>query len=251
MNKRRHKRLLFYPVRLYTARMQSGQDDITRRFEGVRNSTTFNRIVRQLGLGKKKVLDLGCGYGEYMALCGPGSLGVTTTLAEVEYGAKHGTRIVRSNVEELDKIPELQTEQFEAVWSNNLFEHLLAPHRFLNSLKRYATGDTLLVLGVPVVPFIPGLMRLKKFRGALSVAHINFFTKDTLKLTAERAGWSVVEARPFIFSNKVLDSLVSVIAPHIYLVAKNDPTFTYPDKKLKEWKDEPHYQYVLETTGQG
>lgn len=224
--------------------------DIEKRFANVKKSKTFNRILDRLTLRSKKVLDLGCGYGEHLSLCGDGSLGITTTLSEVAYGKEHAVRIAHGNAEELDKVPELQTERFDAIWSNNLFEHLLAPHRFLNSLKRYANDDTLLILGVPVVPAVPFLMRFKKFRGALAVSHINFFTKKTLHFTAERAGWKVLEARPFIFSNSALDALASIIAPHIYLVAKNDAGFKYPEKKLKEWEEEPHYSYVLETTGQ-
>jgi SAM-dependent methyltransferase len=233
------------------------QPDVQKRFANVQKSKTFIRIVQHLKLNDKKTLDLGCGFGEYMALCGKGSLGITTTLREVEYGNEHGKehgnggiRIIRGNVEALDIIPELQTERFEAIWSNNLFEHLLAPHLFLNSLKRYSEGSTQLILGVPVVPFFPGLMKITKFRGSLSSAHINFFTRKTLMLSVERAGWKILEARPFIFSNKFLDAIAGMFAPHIYVVALNDSNFKYPEKKLREWKDELHYNYVLETTGQ-
>ena len=196
------------------------------------------------------MLDLGCGYGEYLVMFGKDSLGVTTTLEEVEYGKQNSIRTVRGNVEELDKVTELQTERFEGIWSNNLFEHLLAPHRFLNSLKRYANDDALLVLGVPVVPAIPSLMNIRKFRGALAVSHINFFTRKTLQLTVERSGWEVLRIRPFIFSARWLDALAGLVAPHMYVVARNEASFKYTDKKLKEWKDESYYKYVLETTHQ-
>ncbi len=223
---------------------------VERRFDNLKKSATFARILDVLSLKSKKMLDLGCGYGEYLVAFGEGSLGITTTLEEVEYGKQHSIRIVRGNVEELAKVDELQTERFDGIWSNNLFEHLLAPHAFLNSLKRYANDDALLVLGVPVVPAIPSLMNIKKFRGALAVSHINFFTRKTLQLTAERAGWNVIQIRPFIFEAKWLDAIAGIVAPHVYVVARNDATFTYPDKKLKEWKDEPYYTYVLETTHQ-
>lgn len=201
-------------------------------------------------LAEKKVLDLGCGYGEHLSHFGDGSLGITTTREEVEYGKAHDLRIALGNVERFDLIPEMREERFDAVWSNNLFEHLLAPHRFLNSLKRYAADDTLLILGVPVVPSIPALMRVRKFRGALAVSHINFFTRRTLRYTVERAGWKVVDMRPFICTNAFLDRLAGTLAPHAYVIARNDAAFRYPEKKLKEWKDDEHYAYVLETVGQ-
>lgn len=214
-----------------------------KRFEPVNQSRTFNKILDILKLRNKKVLDLGCGFGEYLVKFGPDSVGVTTTLEEVEYGKARNIRIVRGNVELIEQLP-LQ-EQFEGIWANNLFEHLLAPHAFLMKLKTLAKEDTMLILGVPVVPRIASLMQLVKFRGALASAHTNFFTRETLKLTVERAGWKVKDIRPFTFSNSILDRLFSFFAPHLYVVAYNDQSFTYSEKKLKEWQDESLYQDLL------
>lgn len=218
------------------------------RFAPVATSKTFNRMLDVLKLRDTKTLDIGCGYGEYLVKFGSGSVGITTTLAEIEYGKNHGLNIVKGNAEHIDSLG-LDTS-FGAVWANNLFEHLLAPHAFLLKLKRVAKPNGLLILGVPVIPVIPTLMRIGRFRGALAVAHVNFFTRASLKLTVERAGWKVDEIRPFIFSNRFLDYLASHIAPHLYVVARNDVNFKYDPKKLKEWKDDPHYKHILDITGQ-
>jgi SAM-dependent methyltransferase len=218
-------------------------EDADKRFEPVNQSGTFNRILDILDLRKKKVLDLGCGYGEYLVKFGPQSLGITTTLHEIAYGKARNIRIAQGNVELIDSLN--LTEQFEAIWANNLFEHLLAPHAFLMKLKKVSLKNTLLVLGVPVVPRIASLMKINKFRGALAMAHVNFFTRETLKLSVQRAGWIVTDIRPFIFRNRLLDILASFFAPHLYVVAANNPDFTYDEKKLKEWQDEPHYKELL------
>jgi SAM-dependent methyltransferase len=214
-----------------------------KRFSPVDKSGTFNRILDVLSLRSKKVLDLGCGYGEYLVKFGKNSLGVTSTTDEVEYGRSRNIRIVKGNVELIENMN--LSERFEAIWANNLFEHLLSPHSFLMTLKTVSEDKTLLILGVPVVPRIASLMKITKFRGALAGAHINFFTRESLRLTVERGGWKVRDIRPFFFSNIVLDRLFSFFAPHLYVVAYNDATFSYPDKKLKEWQDEAHYDRVL------
>ncbi|MES2668684.1 MAG: methyltransferase domain-containing protein [Patescibacteria group bacterium] len=210
------------------------------RFKPVSSSRVFNRILTAFDLRTKKVLDLGCAYGEHLVHFGPGSLGITTTLDEVEYGARHGLHIAYGNVESLNL-----SEDFSVIWANNLFEHLLSPHAFLMRLKRSARPETLLILGVPVIPKVASLLRLKKFRGSLAVAHINFFTRESLRLTVERAGWRVREIRPFQFGNPLIDSLFGYLSPHLYVVAENNLDFAYHEKKLKEWKDDDHYAEVL------
>jgi len=217
------------------------------RFAPVKRSRVFNRICDTLALREKKVLDLGCGYGEYMQLFGGGSVGITTTPHEVEYGTARGIDIRLGNVERIDELG--LPRDFDAIWANNLFEHLLSPHSFLMKLKTLTKPEALLILGVPVVPVIPALMQLPKFRGALAHAHINFFTRRSLRLTVERAGWQVSAVRPFVATSRTADDALGAFMPHLYTVAKNDASFRYHDKKLKEWGD-PLYAPLLSITGQ-
>ncbi len=214
-----------------------------KRFEPVHKSRTFNTILDTLKLRNKKVLDLGCDYGEYLVEFDKMSVCVTSTLDEVEFGKQRNIRIVRGNVEFIDELG--LNESFEGIWANNLFEHLLAPHAFLIKLKTVADPKTTLILGVPVVPRIASLMKITRFRGALAGAHVNFFTRETLRLSVEKAGWKVHTVRSFYFKNALLDWFFSFFAPHLYVVAENNIDFKYPDKKLKEWKDEPHYAKVI------
>ena len=92
-------------------------------------------------------------------------------------------------------------------------------------------------------------MKLKKFRGALATPHINFFTKEAFRLTVQRAGWNVLDVRSFIFNSRTLDNTTNMLMPHLYLVAKNNPAYTYPPKKVKEWEDDLHYDSLLSIMG--
>ena len=224
------------------------QKPFQERFDAVAASGTFRRIVNCFNLSHKKVLDLGCGYGEYLSHFGKGSLGITTSREEVGVGEGRSLDIRFGNAEFLEEIS--LPVGIEAVWANNLFEHLLSPHAFLMKLKKNVVPDGLLILGVPVVPKVTALMSLGRFKGALASNHINFFTKKTLALTTERAGWCVLEARPFWFSPAWLDRLFVPLAPHLYVVAKNDAGFKYPEKKYNEWIADKHYQHLFEITGQ-
>ena len=223
-------------------------NDIKKRFKQVEGSHTFYNICNLFGLRNKKVLDIGCGYGQYLKHFGAGSVGVTTADDEVKFGKKNGLNIVFGNAEFLGET-NLNTE-FEAFWANNLFEHLLSPHAFLMNLKKFAKDDAVVILGVPVVPIFPWLLKLRWWRGPLASNHVNFFNVTTLKLTAQYAGWELLAVRPFIFKNSFLDILIRTFAPHMYVVAKNKKDFKYPPKKIHEWEGDEHYADLLKITNQ-
>ncbi|MCK5026834.1 MAG: class I SAM-dependent methyltransferase [Candidatus Pacebacteria bacterium] len=228
--------------------MEKDKEYIEKRFSWVKRSRTFKNIVRRFNLSNKKVLDIGCGDGHYLTHFGKGSVGVTTSLIEVEGSNNKNINIVLGNAEEIEKID--MKKDFDVIWANNLFEHLLSPHAFLMKLKNFSHSDTILILGVPVVPFPSVLSRLPKFRGSLASPHINFFTKKTLQHTIERAGWEILETRSFFFKLSLVDWCASVFMPHIYIVAKNKKDFLYPTKKVMEWKDMEYYRDILAITGQ-
>lgn len=219
------------------------QVQLSKRHKAVHTSRTFKRICNLFALQRKRVFDVGCGYGEYLAAFGPGSVGITTTHNEVLYGREHGLDIREGNAERLGSLS-LET-LFEVAWANNLLEHLLAPHEFLMRLRKTVEPDGMLILGVPVLPYPRVLMRLRRFRGALASNHINFFTHDSLKLTVTRAGWQVLEVRPFIFKNSVIDKALMLFMPHAYVVARSDASFKYPEKKVNEWVGEEAYAEIL------
>ncbi len=222
--------------------------NINDRFKKVSVSKTFGNILDTFNLPERKVLDLGCGYGEYLKLFGKGSVGITTTNEEVDFGQENNLNIKFGNVEKVESL--VLDTSFDVIWANNLFEHLLSPHAFLMKLKTISHKDTRIILGVPVVPKIVSLINTKYFRGVLASNHINFFTHTTLKLSAERAGWEVEEVRPFFYKNYFLDLILRPFSPHIYVVAKNNTTFAYAPKKLKEWITDDMYEPLLKITKQ-
>ena len=207
------------------------EEQIDRRFANVSRSKTFTNIVKTLNLDTKSVLDIGCSYGEFLPHFGEGSTGVTLVQEEVDVGIARGLDIQYGNIES----PEFSLEKkYDAIFANNIFEHLYSPHQFLRNIGQYLKSDGILILGVPCIPKISFLLVHKKFRGSLAVAHINFFTKETLEWTARRGGWKPFMNRGFRLKNIFLDSLLDLIYPHFYVVAHADKDFAYSKKRMKE-----------------
>src|SRR3989338_4977888 len=175
---------------------------IDKRFANVKRSKTFGNILRRFDLGNKKVLDVGCSYGEHLANFGAGSVGLTISAEEAEYGKAQGLDIRLGNIE--GEVVQIEG-QFDVIFANNILEHLFSPHHFLVEIKNYLAPEGLLILGVPCVPRFTSLTILAKFRGSLAASHINFFTRYSLVKTVERAGWYVLSARSFHFASPILD----------------------------------------------
>jgi SAM-dependent methyltransferase len=210
----------------------SDQKNIEKRFDAVSRSRTFRNIVGGFSLDRKRVLDIGCSYGEFLTHFGKGSVGFTIEPNEVLYAKTKGLDVRLGNIE-ADEC-DFAGEKFDVIFANNIFEHLLSPHMFLQKIPRYLGKDGLLILGVPSVPTISLLMRFSKFRGALATQHINFFTHRTLALTVQKGGWNVSQVRSFHMRNRYLDALLHPVAPHFYVIASVNPDFSYHEKRLKE-----------------
>lgn len=206
--------------------MASLKVDISKR---VGTSRTFSHLIQQFRLEKKAVLDIGCSEGYYLAHFGEGSMGVTIIPEHVAQAHTNGLSVVLGNIEDPDFS---LSKKFDVAWANNLFEHMNAPHLFLMKAREFVSEDGVLILGVPVIPWFSFLAYFKKFRGAYAVSHVNFFTRKTLIETVRAGGWTVKEARLFYFGNRIMDSLLNLIAPHIYIIASPAHYFTYPQKRL-------------------
>ena len=202
-----------------------------KRFANASKSKTFLNKVHLFDLDKKSVLDIGCCNGEALVHFGSGSTGLTINPEEVATGKERGLDIRLGNIESDDFVLD---QTYDVIFANNLFEHLYSPHAFLIKIKKYLKPDGLLILGVPCIPKIVSLLHITKFRGSLADSHINFFTRDTLIKTVERAGWNPMTTRGFHFANASVDHLLDPIYPHFYVVAKPDPNFKYSDKRMKE-----------------
>lgn len=202
----------------------------TYLFDEVKKSRVFNNIKTLFQLDKKSVLDVGCSEGHYLACFGPDSLGLTIIDEHVEIAKEYGLEVQNKNVEDsnftLDR-------KFDVVWANNFFEHMESPHNFLIKMKKCLKSDGILILGVPVLPYIPFLTHFRKFRGAYAVSHVNFFYRKTLIETVRYAGWDIHEARLFFFKNPILDYFMNIITPHVYIVATPKENFKYAEKRLK------------------
>jgi SAM-dependent methyltransferase len=187
------------------------------------------------GLDKKKVLDVGCGFGNHLIHFGEGSVGLDANPKHIEFLKAIGLKNQKINIEENFEIDEL----FDTVWCSNILEHLIAPHMFLRKVHYLLENNGLLFVYCPVKTFWP-IDKIGQGKGFLASEHVNFFTKETLKLTIESAGFKILEVNSAFFYNKLLNNLFSKLilgmSPGITVVAVKDSKFNYSQKRIDEFR---------------
>lgn len=203
---------------------------LERFFSKVPNSVKI--LIEKYDFDKIKVLDIGCMYGQTLLYWGEQSEGVDISEPAVKFVRSLGRRVIVFNVE--DGFDELKGRQYEAIYCNNLIEHLVAPHLFLVRLHAILKPQGVLAIGVPVAPtFFSYLWKACGIKGWLAKEHINFFTLKTMKLTLERAGFEVLgQWSPGLYKFSHYLSRIGVgLMPHCLFVCRKIENFIYDKKR--------------------
>jgi SAM-dependent methyltransferase len=199
-------------------------------------------LEKDFSFCSKKVLDIGSGYGNTLLHWSKDSVGIELQKECKEFLSKYGYKTISVNVEDSFEI----TEQYEAVYSNDLIEHLVAPHLFLARIHHVLREDGLLALGHPITPIYPidQLWLQLGYNGWLAGEHINFFSTVGIKHVLERAGFRVIKqyVKPFdrLGTERIpaLNSVVGALGIHCLSVCQKVSDFKYSPKRLLEFQPE-------------
>jgi SAM-dependent methyltransferase len=204
-------------------------------------SRAIRFVCEAHGLDRKAVLDIGCSHGQHLAQFGPGSVGIDAVERNVTFCRALGFEVALANVE--DGLPDFG-RRFEAIYSSNLLEHLVAPHLFLLRLHALLEAEGRLFVHVPTMPPLPIVDRLLKraigHNGYLASEHINAFTPRTLAFTVERAGYEVEDVvfvgargRGLLGFGEPIFRELGITA---MAVARRNPAFQYPAKRVEAFE---------------
>ncbi len=139
---------------------------------------------------KGRLLDIGCGSGEFlyqMRNFGWDVSGVEINRASSNLGNKQGLNIFCGELGEAD----FPDNFFNVVVLSQTLEHVYSPGNYLREIYRILKPEGTLIIGVPNI----GCMESKIFKEswhALEVPkHLYFFTCDTLRRYLEKYGFEV------------------------------------------------------------
>ncbi|MBU2082286.1 class I SAM-dependent methyltransferase [Patescibacteria group bacterium] len=180
--------------------------------------------LKKYNLDKKRVLDIGSAWGEFLIHFGPGSKGIEVLPEAVKFSKSLGLDVDEYNFE--DEWRE-NAESFNAIWCSNVLEHVVSPHQLLRNFHKTLKENGLIFVRVPTIPSNWLYLKLNKlllgFLGYEAVQHINAFTRKTAEFTIERAGFKIIESNNFLPFLKDAFSFITVVAQKI--------PFEYPQKR--------------------
>jgi 2-polyprenyl-3-methyl-5-hydroxy-6-metoxy-1,4-benzoquinol methylase len=152
----------------------------------------FEKFVDKYSLHGKKVVEIGCGKGEFLSLmkqAGADAYGIEYSDESVDYCRKSDLKVEKLYLEgEDDKI---SGHPFDCFFIMNFFEHLPDPNATLKSLYNNLSDSGVGLIEVPNFDMIQKNNLFSEFIND----HLFYFTKDTLTRILELNGFEIIECK--------------------------------------------------------
>jgi SAM-dependent methyltransferase len=206
-------------------------DEIVRRYFSAVPSYV-KVLASRWGFDRLRVLDIGSNYGQSLFFWGEGGEGVDVCEEAVAFTNACGRKTHLVNI---DNGP-LPSAKYDAVFTNNLFEHVVAPHLFLAKIFACLNDGGVLAIGYPVVPpaAVRWLWRMAGIAPWLAPEHVNFYSLQSARCFLQRAGFRVIgqfAPRPYE-CHPLLSAAILPWYIHCFSVCRKMPGFKYPPERL-------------------
>lgn len=151
----------------------------------------FIAFVQKYSLRDKKVIEIGCGQGEYLTImqaAGAKAYGLEQSAESVAQCQKKGLNVIRGFMQ-AGGAP-LTDAPFAAFYCLNYLEHLPDPNSMLRGISMNLPDGG---IGLVEVPNIDMILRKNLFAEFIA-DHLLYFTRETLTTTLKINGFDVIEA---------------------------------------------------------
>lgn len=182
---------------------------------------TRAEILPFVPVGIKTALDIGCATGAFGTLLkekfGCEVWGVEPDAASAKEAGKNIDHVINDLF--TDNLLQLADKKFDAIFFNDVLEHLQNPEQALLSCKKLLNFNGAIIASIPNIrwyPVILSLLRYKDFKyenaGVMDRTHLRFFTKKSMIRMFEDNGYKVMMAEGINPSNfryyKILNFLL-------------------------------------------
>ncbi len=201
----------------------------------------FKDFIEKYSLKGKKIIEIGCGKGEYLSLMaqlGVDAYGLEASGESVYACRKQGLKVIQGFIE--DENYKIENEPFDAFFMMSFLEHIPHPNKLLRGIFNNLRDDA---VGLVEVPNFDMILRKNLFSEFIS-DHLMYFTKDTLIITLNINGFEVIECKE-IWHDYIISAIVQkrkpIVLSHFnnYLLSLKEDInkflTRYEDKKVAVW----------------
>ena len=155
-------------------------------------------LVNSYAKEKGKLLDFGCGTGNFLNVCqenGWSVLGI-----EPDNGARAiANKKVGDKVFESDKLNKLEPNTFDAITLWHVLEHLPQPEITIAAFKKLLKPNGILIIAVPNYKSFDA-KHYKEFWAAFDVPrHLWHFSKESISKLASKENMHIIKIKPMSF----------------------------------------------------
>jgi SAM-dependent methyltransferase len=164
----------------------------------------FSSFIRKYGLRGKKVIEIGCGTGENLALmeeCGMRAYGIEYSSCGVKKCIRDGLRASKEFI--TSENYRNTNGPFDSFYILSFLEHLPNPNTILGGIRNNLRDNA---VGIVEVPNFDMIIKNHLF-SEFMIDHLYYFTRKTLSTTLEINGFDVLECRP-VFHDYIISAVV-------------------------------------------
>jgi SAM-dependent methyltransferase len=164
----------------------------------------FKDFVEKYPLKYKKVIEIGCGGGEYLSIiqgCGVKSYGIEYSDDLVKKCIKEGLNVSREFIENTGY--KIKNYPFDAFFIMSFLEHLPDPNQILRGIYNNLVDGA---VGIVEVPNFDMILRNNLFSEFMR-DHLSYFTKETLTTVLNLNGFEVIECNE-IWHDYIISAVV-------------------------------------------
>ncbi len=150
----------------------------------------FKSFVQKYSLHGKKIIEIGCGCGEYLSImqqCDVIAYGLEDYEESVKQCIKNGLNVSKGFVDSSSYV--LEHSPFDAFFIMSFLEHLPDPSSTLRGIYNNLKDNA---IGLVEVPNFDMILRNNLFYEFIG-DHLFYFTKETLTSTLNQNGFEIVE----------------------------------------------------------
>lgn len=133
----------------------------------------------------KKVLDMGCGTGDYLQAFGPDAIGIDASLYNLKMCKKKGLNVQKHD---LNKALPFKSGTFDVVFCSHVMEHLDSPINGLREMNRVLRPGGTVIIGLPTDYSLPRVFIDNFFKA--HPGHLYSFSLDNLEQLFKKTGFA-------------------------------------------------------------